>query len=357
MNTINQRISFIINELFKGNASAFCRVVNVKQSTMNTILGTRQSKPSYEVINAIALSDLNISSDWLLTGRGSMMKTNTSEKNSNLEINDTTIVYHYTTLKGLFGIIGNQCLRFSELKNSNDLREISNPCGYKYLCFCMDGDENKGYEKPRMWAQYGGGNYGVCIGFKLEQLIKQATLSQCEIKHFPIKYVNKNELFHVGYKSEEALEYKAKDWSSENEYRFITKDANCLPITYDIIDKIYVGENVPSTFEPICKIGLNNKIRAYREKKDDKIVFPIYDRIVQKIEFNKDILMNGITGELGIIKSRENVDANIGISNAQHYFQQMGSMEHYIRVQSEQYEKVIRENERLKIELDKLIGK
>lgn len=73
MNTINERISFIVNDLFKGNISAFCREIGVKQPTMNTILGNRQSKPSYDVLNAIALSSLHISSDWLLTGRGEMI--------------------------------------------------------------------------------------------------------------------------------------------------------------------------------------------------------------------------------------------------------------------------------------------
>lgn len=264
------------------------------------------------------------------------------------------IIYHYTTLKGLFGIIGYQCLRFSELKNSNDLREVSNPCGCKYLCFCMDKDEVKGYEKPRMWAQYGGGNYGVCIGFKLELLIKQAELSQGTVKHFPIRYVGKEELLSIGYENEEALEVKAKDWESENEYRFISKDTDRLLITADMIDKIYVGENIPSGFGPICSLGFNDKIKAYKEKKNNKIEIPLCDRIVQKIEFNEDILINGMKGKLGTIKNVENVDVNIGIENAQHYFKQMRSWEHYIRIQSEQYEKIVRENERLKIILNDL---
>ena len=53
MDTINERIQFIINERFDGNTSAFCRSVDVKQPTMNTILGERKSKPSFDVISNI----------------------------------------------------------------------------------------------------------------------------------------------------------------------------------------------------------------------------------------------------------------------------------------------------------------
>lgn len=70
---INDRIQQIINEHFAGNVSAFCRAVGVKQPTMNTIIGTRRSKPSYEVIEAIINAPaLGINADWLVTGRGAM---------------------------------------------------------------------------------------------------------------------------------------------------------------------------------------------------------------------------------------------------------------------------------------------
>lgn len=71
---INDRIQLIVDRLFNGNISAFCRATNIKQPTMNTILGERKSKPSYEVINSIINADaLNISSRWLITGDGGML--------------------------------------------------------------------------------------------------------------------------------------------------------------------------------------------------------------------------------------------------------------------------------------------
>lgn len=73
---VNNRIKAIVDKLFSGNISKFCREIGVKQPTMNTILGERQSKPSYEVLlaisNATALE--NVSIEWVISGKGEMMK-------------------------------------------------------------------------------------------------------------------------------------------------------------------------------------------------------------------------------------------------------------------------------------------
>ena len=91
--TINDRIREIINKSFNGNVSAFCRAVGVKQSTMNTILGERQSKPSYDVINSVLNANaLSISADWLISGKGSMTVKETIEAPS---VSYTTGVPYY----------------------------------------------------------------------------------------------------------------------------------------------------------------------------------------------------------------------------------------------------------------------
>jgi len=76
METINERIKEIIQVLYHGNASEFSRKANIKQPTLNTIIGGRQSKPSYEVINTIALNVKDVDLEWLLTGKGEMLKSN-----------------------------------------------------------------------------------------------------------------------------------------------------------------------------------------------------------------------------------------------------------------------------------------
>lgn len=71
---VQERIRKIADELFNGNISAFCRAIDVKQPTMNTILGERKSKPSYDVLlNIVNAKALNISAEWLLSGEGDML--------------------------------------------------------------------------------------------------------------------------------------------------------------------------------------------------------------------------------------------------------------------------------------------
>ena len=71
---VQERIRKIADELFNGNITAFCRAIDVKQPTMNTILGERKSKPSYDVLlNIVNAKALNISAEWLLNGEGDML--------------------------------------------------------------------------------------------------------------------------------------------------------------------------------------------------------------------------------------------------------------------------------------------
>ena len=71
---VQERIRKLADELFNGNISAFCRAIDVKQPTMNTILGERKSKPSYDVLlNIVNAKALNISAEWLLNGEGDML--------------------------------------------------------------------------------------------------------------------------------------------------------------------------------------------------------------------------------------------------------------------------------------------
>lgn len=69
METINDRIQNIINERFNGNVAAFAREVGIPQTTLVSILGTRKSKPSYDVITKIMSANaLEVSAEWLILG-------------------------------------------------------------------------------------------------------------------------------------------------------------------------------------------------------------------------------------------------------------------------------------------------
>lgn len=71
--TINERVDTIITELYNGNKRAFSIFIGVSPTVIENVVGTRQGKPSYDVLEKIC-AKANISGDWLLTGKGSMLK-------------------------------------------------------------------------------------------------------------------------------------------------------------------------------------------------------------------------------------------------------------------------------------------
>ena len=72
--TINGRFDQIIGTLFKGNKSAFANAIGVTPSVVDNIVGKRQGKPSFDVVEKVsALAEINI--DWLITGKGDMLKS------------------------------------------------------------------------------------------------------------------------------------------------------------------------------------------------------------------------------------------------------------------------------------------
>lgn len=72
--TINERFDQIIGTLFKGNKSAFANAIGVTPSVVDNIVGKRQGKPSFDVVEKVsALAEINI--DWLITGKGDMLKS------------------------------------------------------------------------------------------------------------------------------------------------------------------------------------------------------------------------------------------------------------------------------------------
>lgn len=74
MDSINDRIAQLIKHLGMNNNS-FSKAIGLSNNvTIGNIVGGRKSKPGYEILKAIALSFDSINSDWLLTGRGAILK-------------------------------------------------------------------------------------------------------------------------------------------------------------------------------------------------------------------------------------------------------------------------------------------
>ena len=73
--TINQRVQEIADKLCEGNISELARISGASQPALRDIVGKKQAKPRFELLNTIAEAPaLNINAEWLLTGRGEMQK-------------------------------------------------------------------------------------------------------------------------------------------------------------------------------------------------------------------------------------------------------------------------------------------
>ena len=71
--TINQRIKEIADKLCDGNISEMARITGVKQPTLRDVAAGKQVQPGFDMLRKIVDSPtLNISSEWLLKGKGAM---------------------------------------------------------------------------------------------------------------------------------------------------------------------------------------------------------------------------------------------------------------------------------------------
>ena len=67
--SINDRFGKIIRTLYGGNKSAFANAIGVAPSVVENIVGKRQGKPSFDVVEKVcAITEVNTT--WLITGRG-----------------------------------------------------------------------------------------------------------------------------------------------------------------------------------------------------------------------------------------------------------------------------------------------
>lgn len=74
METINDRIEVIVNELFDCNKAAFAKAIGLAPTAISSYLGKqRRSRPSVDmVINIVKVTGVSYS--WLLPGRGFYMQ-------------------------------------------------------------------------------------------------------------------------------------------------------------------------------------------------------------------------------------------------------------------------------------------
>lgn len=73
--TINQRVKEIADKLCDGNVSELARISGVNQPALRDIVGVKQRKPGFEILNQLVESaELQINTDWLIRGIGPMQR-------------------------------------------------------------------------------------------------------------------------------------------------------------------------------------------------------------------------------------------------------------------------------------------
>ncbi|MDR0830023.1 MAG: hypothetical protein LBN95_07930 [Prevotellaceae bacterium] len=87
METINERINYILNVNFNANVAKFSRFLGVSHTTLNNIVANKMNKPSFDSLEKIITKMPNIDANWLLTGVGNMLKSDEKsvQSNSNLQ--------------------------------------------------------------------------------------------------------------------------------------------------------------------------------------------------------------------------------------------------------------------------------
>lgn len=77
--SINERFGKIIRILYGGNKRAFATDVGIAPTVVENIVGKRQGKPSFDVIEKVcALA--NVNTEWVITGRGEPFDFSNDEK-------------------------------------------------------------------------------------------------------------------------------------------------------------------------------------------------------------------------------------------------------------------------------------
>ena len=82
--SVNERFEQIISTQYGGHKRAFAKSAGVPATVIENIVGTRQGKPSFEVLEKIC-ANANISAEWLLSGEGEMIRDGGASKSRSEE--------------------------------------------------------------------------------------------------------------------------------------------------------------------------------------------------------------------------------------------------------------------------------
>jgi Protein of unknown function (DUF2971) len=232
--------------------------------------------------------------------------------------NATTYLYHYTSARtALDHIFKTKLLRLGPYTKTNDPKETKSwqfslgtngdrdlgkyngeqlsaslsselKARARLLCFSMDREPitghhltdifNRGYCKPRMWAQYADRHAGLCFIFdreRLTTLIEKQVGGSCLLRSGPVKYIDRGiarDLYrdqqyminvdeleidglalyaarHLRTHWQKLFFEKMTDWRDECEWRYVAfanSDTDLYVACEQALDGIVFGEETPS---------------------------------------------------------------------------------------------------------------
>lgn len=241
-----------------------------------------------DILAALCSANQNINPAYMLNGTGSPITRKQSgtedlyieEGNNDKDVPE--YVYHYTTLKGLAGIVSSSCLRFSSFSNSDGLRERElADDGYNYPCFCTG---KSSADKPAMRAEYSSNYDGVCIKFNLKGISDINKELKDDIGSFYVKYVPSCFLA-AGQDEKCRSRYKSGNRAFRNGYGIISSHVKELRTDGQCMDYVVFvkgwGDNICNQAQDIIKragkqIGWDEAVELmgeiYLNVKDDSVM-------------------------------------------------------------------------------------
>lgn len=224
-------------------------------------------------------------------------------------LNSDDAIFHYTKRDTAINyILDTKKLKLNLLKNTNDPYEYKRKAiiscfieseenekkDFKddslediiqntlFSSFCMNSENIQGYEKPRMWSQYGENHGGVCLVFSKElllQTIKAEFSKNYEIYAEKINYqitpldaLTGVPIEYIIDNYENIFFQKHKDYRDEDEFRIVLvqknkEDSFSSELFIDISNSlklIILGDNFPKVNLPTIehltyKLGIDYK--------------------------------------------------------------------------------------------------
>jgi hypothetical protein len=101
--SINKRISELIELLENGNQFSFCKKTGISTTTLQGIIGQRQSDPGSKILNRVLVTYPNVNARWIVVGDEDVfinnnLKSEISLSTNVISVNEPEAIYNKTCI-------------------------------------------------------------------------------------------------------------------------------------------------------------------------------------------------------------------------------------------------------------------